>query len=93
MVALARGLMAEPKIFILDEPLLGLQPSIVLEMIDNLKKISELGTSILLVEQNFYQVARIIDWAYIMEHKEITIRGKIEDIINNPEVKKAYLGM
>jgi len=93
MVALARGLMADPKILILDEPLLGLQPSIVLEMVDNFKKISELGTSILLVEQNFHQVSRIVDWAYIMEHRQITISGQIEEIINNPEVKKAYLGM
>ncbi len=93
MVALARGLMANPKILILDEPLLGLQPSIVLEMVNNFKKISELGTSILLVEQNFYQVSRIIDCAYIMEHRQITISGGIEEIINNPEVKKAYLGM
>ncbi len=93
MVALARGMMANPLVLILDEPLLGLQPSIVLEMVQNLKKISELGTSILLVEQIFYQVSKIIDWAYIMEHRQITISGKIEDIINNPEVKKAYLGM
>lgn len=93
MVALARGLMANPDILILDEPLLGLQPSIVLEMIGIFKKISELGTSILLVEQNFFQVSKIIDWAYIMEYKQITLEGKIEDIIDNPEVKKAYLGM
>ena len=93
MVALARGLMANPDILILDEPLLGLQPSIVLEMIDIFKKISDMGTSILLVEQNFYQVSKIINWAYIMEHKQITLSGKIKDIINDPEVKKAYLGM
>lgn len=93
MMALARGLMANPLILILDEPLLGLQPSIVLEMIQNLKKISELGTSIFLVEQNFYQVSKIIDWAYIMEHKQITLSGKIQDIIKDPEVKRAYLGM
>lgn len=93
MVALARGLMADPNILILDEPLLGLQPSIILEMIDILKKISDLGTSILLVEQNFYQVSKIVDWAYIMEHRQITLSGNIQDIINNPEVKRAYLGI
>jgi len=93
MVALARGLMADPDILILDEPLLGLQPSIVMEMIGIFKKISRLGTSILLVEQNFFQVSKIIDWAYIMEYKQITLDGKIKDIINDPEVKKAYLGM
>ena len=93
MVALARGLMANPDILILDEPLLGLQPSIVLEIIDILKKISDMGTSILLVEQNFYQVSKIIDWAYIMEHQQITLDGKIKDIIDDPEVKRAYLGM
>lgn len=93
MVSLARGLMANPLILILDEPLLGLQPSILSEMTQNLKKISELGTSILLVEQNFYQISKIIDWAYIMEHRQVTISGEIKEIINNPEVKKAYLGM
>jgi len=93
MVALGRGMMSNPEILILDEPLLGLQPSIVLEMIDIFKKISELGTSILLVEQNFYQVSKIIDWAYIMEHKQITLNGKIQDIVKDPEVKRAYLGM
>jgi len=93
MVALARGLMADPDILILDEPLLGLQPSIVMEMIGIFKKISRLGTSILLVEQNFFQVSKIIDWAYIMEYKQITLDVKIKDIINDPEVKKAYLGM
>src|SRR3972149_9089063 len=93
MVALARGLMANPKILILDEPLLGLQPSLLLDMVNNFKKKSELGTSILVVEQNFHQVSRIVDWAYIMEHGQTTISGQIEEIINNPEVKKAYLGM
>src|SRR3972149_2240526 len=76
MVALARGLMANPKILILDEPLLGLQPSLLLDMVNNFKKISELGTSILVVEQNFHQVSRIVDWAYIKEHGQTTISGQ-----------------
>lgn len=93
VVALARGMMANPSVLILDEPLLGLQPSITLEMIDNFKKIADLGTSILLVEQNFFQVSKIMYYAYIMEHTKITISGTAEEIINNPEVKKAYLGL
>ncbi|MHB8279242.1 MAG: ABC transporter ATP-binding protein [Candidatus Humimicrobiaceae bacterium] len=93
VVALARGMMANPLVLILDEPLLGLQPSIVLEMIKDFKKIADLGTSILLVEQNFFQVSKIMDWAYIMEHTKIVLSGPTEDIINNPEVKKAYLGL
>lgn len=93
VVALARGMMANPLVLILDEPLLGLQPSIVLEMIQDFKKIADLGTSILLVEQNFFQVSKIMDWAYIMEHTKIVLSGPNEDIINNPEVKKAYLGL
>jgi branched-chain amino acid transport system ATP-binding protein len=93
VVAIARGLMANPSVLILDEPLLGLQPSIVLEIIQNLKKISEMGTSILLVEQNFFQVSKIMDRAYIMENTKITISGEAKEIIENPEVKKAYLGL
>ncbi|MBM3710275.1 MAG: ABC transporter ATP-binding protein [Actinobacteria bacterium] len=92
-VALARGLMSDPDILVLDEPLLGLQPSIVLEMIQNLKKIADLGKSILLVEQNFYQVSIIMDFAYIMEHTMIVLHGEKSEIIDNPEIKKAYLGL
>lgn len=93
VVAVARGLMANPLVLILDEPLLGLQPSIVLEMIQNFKKIADLGTSILLVEQNFFQVLKIMDWAYIMENTKITLSGTAKEIADNPEVKKAYLGL
>ncbi|OGF54415.1 MAG: hypothetical protein A2Z21_00325 [Candidatus Fraserbacteria bacterium RBG_16_55_9] len=93
VVALARGLMANPSVLILDEPLLGVQPSIVSDLIQDFKKISELGTSILLVEQNFFQVSRIMDWAYIMEHGEVTARGPAKEIIENPAVRTAYLGL
>lgn len=93
MVAVARGLMANPSILIMDEPLLGLQPSIVAELIKNFKKISEMGKTIFLVEQNFYQVAKIMDYAYIMEHGHIVLHGPAKDIRKNPLVKKAYLGV
>ena len=93
VVALARGLMSNPSLLILDEPLLGLQPSIVSELIQNLKKISELGTSILLVEQNFFQVSKIMHRAYIVEHGVVTISGAAHEIVDNPEVKTAYLGL
>lgn len=93
IVALARGLMAKPRVLILDEPLLGLQPSIVLEMIQNFVKISELGTSLLLVEQNFFQVSKIMEWAYVIEHRSIVLRGSADEIINNPDVRRIYLGL
>lgn len=93
VVALARGLMANPSVLILDEPLLGVQPSIVSDLIQDFKKISALGTSILLVEQNFFQVSRIMDWAYIMEHGEVTTHGAAKEITDNPAVRTAYLGL
>lgn len=93
VVAVARGLMANPKVLILDEPLLGLQPSIVQEMIQNFKRIAELGTSIMLVEQNFFQVSKIMDWAYIIEHGRVTLGGSAEEITTNPEVKRVYIGL
>jgi branched-chain amino acid transport system ATP-binding protein len=93
VVALARGLMAHPLVLILDEPLFGIQPSIVLELIADLKRIQQAGTTILLVEQNFYMVAKIMHWAYIMEHGTMTLSGTAEEISENPEVKRAYLGL
>ena len=93
VAAVARGMMTNPSVLILDEPLLGLQPSIVSDMINDFKKIADMGTSILLVEQNFFQVSKIMYYAYIMEHNKITIKGTAEEIINNPEIKKAYLGL
>jgi branched-chain amino acid transport system ATP-binding protein len=93
VVALARGLMANPSVLILDEPLLGVQPSIVSDLIQDFKKISELGTSVLLVEQNFFQVSRVMHAAYIMEHGEVIVSGAAQEIIENPSVRKAYLGL
>jgi branched-chain amino acid transport system ATP-binding protein len=93
VVALARGLMSSPSVLVLDEPLLGVQPSIVLDLIRDFKKISELGTSVLLVEQNFFQVSKIMDAAYIMEHGEVTLSGATAEVIGNPAVRKAYLGV
>jgi branched-chain amino acid transport system ATP-binding protein len=93
MVAVARGLMANPSLLIMDEPLLGLQPTIVSELVKNFKKISEMGKTILLVEQNFYQVAKIMDYAYIIEHGQIVLSGSAQKVKSNPKVKKAYLGI
>jgi len=93
MVAVARGLMANPSVLIMDEPLLGLQPSIVADLVKNFKKILETGRTILLVEQNFYQVAKIMDYAYIIENGQIVISGSADQIKRNPRVKKAYLGV
>jgi branched-chain amino acid transport system ATP-binding protein len=93
MVAVARGLMANPSLLIMDEPLLGLQPTIVSELVKNFKKVSEMGKTILLVEQNFYQVAKIMDYAYIIEHGQIVLSGSAQKVKSNPKVKKAYLGI
>lgn len=92
MLAIARGLMAKPKIFLLDEPSLGLAPIIVGEIFEIIKEINMTGVTILLVEQNAYQTAKIADYLYVMETGKISLHGHKEEIINNEEVKKAYLG-
>lgn len=92
MLAIARGLMAKPKIFLLDEPSLGLAPIVVREIFEIIKEINKAGVTVLLVEQNAYQATRIADYVYVMEIGKITTHGNKEEVINNEEIKKSYLG-
>lgn len=92
MLAIARGLMANPKIFLLDEPSLGLAPIVVREIFEIIKEINKAGVTVLLVEQNAYQATRIADYVYVMEIGKITTHGNKEEVINNEEIKKSYLG-
>lgn len=92
MLAMGRAIMSRPKLLILDEPSMGLSPLFVKEIFNVIKKLNEMGTTILLVEQNAKMALSISDRAYVIETGKITLEGKAEDLLHNPEVKKAYLG-
>ncbi|MGI6226516.1 MAG: ABC transporter ATP-binding protein [Peptococcales bacterium] len=93
MVSIARGMMSEPKLLILDEPSLGLMPKLVGEMFDFIKNISKLGITIILVEQNVNHTLELADYAYVIQNGETVIEGKGSHLLDNNEVKKAYLGL
>ena len=93
MLAIGRGLMAEPQLIILDEPSLGLSPLLVEELFALIQKLNRDGLAILLVEQNAVQSLEISSRAYILEHGSIVMSGTAQAIRNNPDLKRAYLGM
>lgn len=92
MLAIARGLMARPKLLMLDEPSLGLAPIIVNQIMGTLKKIAAEGTTILLVEQNAKRALDICDRAYVMNVGHIIMKGRSADLLGNEALMKAYLG-
>ncbi|MBF8437237.1 ABC transporter ATP-binding protein [Halanaerobiaceae bacterium Z-7014] len=92
MLAIARGLMAEPELLMLDEPSLGLAPLIVKDIFKIIKKINSEGVTILLVEQNANMALKIANRAYILETGEIVHSGNAEDLASDEKVKEAYLG-
>jgi len=93
MLAIARGLMSMPKLLMLDEPSLGLAPLMVQGVFRIIQRIHAQGTSILLVEQNVYHALTISSRAYVIENGRVTMEGTGEELINNQEIKKAYLGI
>ncbi|MCC3587437.1 ABC transporter ATP-binding protein [Microcoleus sp. PH2017_30_WIL_O_A] len=92
MLAIARALMSRPKLLLLDEPSLGLAPAIVKEIFGIIQNLRSTGVTILLVEQNANLALQIADRAYVLEAGNITITGIASDLLNNEQVKKAYLG-
>lgn len=92
MLAMGRALMARPKILLLDEPSMGLAPILVKEIFNIIKDINEKGTTVLLVEQNAKMALSIADRAYVMETGNIVMTGTGADLVNSPEIQKAYLG-
>ncbi|MEG0371834.1 MAG: ABC transporter ATP-binding protein [Clostridium sp.] len=93
MLAIARGLMSEPDILLLDEPSLGLAPIIVQNIFDIIVDINKsLGKTILLVEQNAYKALSIADRAYVLEQGIVTMQGDAKEIAHDPGIREAYLG-
>jgi branched-chain amino acid transport system ATP-binding protein len=93
MLAIGRGLMAEPKLLILDEPSLGLSPLLVEELFALIKSINAEGIAVLLVEQNVVQSLEVAERAYILDNGMFVLEGSVADIRNAPNLKRAYLGM
>lgn len=92
MLAMGRGLMSDPKVYLLDEPSLGLAPKLVDKIFEVIVEINRQGKTILLVEQNAYLAFNIAHRAYVMETGKIAMEGKASDLLDNEYVKKAYLG-
>jgi branched-chain amino acid transport system ATP-binding protein len=92
MLALGKALMARPKMIMPDEPSLGLAPTVVAEIFGILRRLNEQGTTILLVEQNARETLRISHRAYVLDTGRIILTGTGADLLNNEEVKRAFLG-
>ena len=93
MLAVARGLMAAPKLLLLDEPSLGLAPKIVEEVFAKIQQIGKTGVTVLIVEQNVVDGLSISDRGYVVENGEITLQGRPKELLANEQVRAAYLGL
>jgi branched-chain amino acid transport system ATP-binding protein len=93
MVAIARALMSRPQLLLLDEPSLGLAPTVVLDMFAAIRAINAGGTSVLLVEQNVAMAMELANRAYVMEEGRIVAQGLASELMGRPEIRTAYLGL
>ena len=92
MLVIGRGLMANPKMLMLDEPSAAIAPKIVLEIFSNIYKISQTGVTILIVEQNVRMALLLAQYGYIIRDGVIMLEGKSEDLIHDPSVRESFLG-
>lgn len=93
MVAIGRGLMARPKLLMLDEPSLGLAPILIRNIFETVRKIADQGTTVLLVEQDVKNSLGLSDRGYVLEHGRIAMEGKAKELLEDPHIKTAYLGI
>lgn len=93
MVAIARALMAKPRLLLLDEPSLGLAPIVIGEVFDALAKIRDRGVSVLIAEQNVYQVLSMADRGYVFDQGTVVARGNAEDVLNDEGLRQMYFGL
>lgn len=93
MLAIGRGLMAKPRLLLLDEPSLGLAPIIVKEILDKIVELNKEGTTIILVEQNANLALKVADRAYVLETGHVELEGPAKEILNDNKIQEVYLGM
>lgn len=93
MVAIARALMSNPKLILMDEPSMGLAPVITEHIYENIKEIKKEGTSILLVEQNAYMAMTVADRGYVLQNGRIVFSGTVDELKENANIREAYLGI
>ena len=93
MLAVGRGLMAEPKVLMIDEMSLGLAPVLVLSIFENLIKLKEIGITMLLVEQNVQLALAVSDYGYVLAQGKVNIEGTSKELVNDEHVRGAYLGI
>jgi branched-chain amino acid transport system ATP-binding protein len=93
MLAIARALLSKPKLLLLDEPSMGLAPLIVADIFKMIREIKATGTTVLLVEQNAKQALKVADYGYVMETGKIIINGEAQDLLEDPRIVEAYLGI
>ena len=84
--------MADPRLLIFDEPSLGLSPLLVEQMFNVIRTVAEQGTTVLLVEQNVFHTLQIADRGYVLENGSVTLSGTGKELLENPHVRRAYLG-
>ncbi|HYD70280.1 ABC transporter ATP-binding protein [Azospirillum sp.] len=93
MVAIGRGLMSAPRILMFDEPSLGLAPIVVSQVFEVIDRIVAMGATVLIVEQNVFHTLKIAHRGYVLENGQVTLTGTGAELLDNPHIKKAYLGV
>ena len=93
MLAIARGLMADPRLLLLDEPSLGLAPQVVAQVFEKIQEVRSKGVTVFIVEQDVRSTLAFADYAYVLENGELQLEGPAADVRENPKVKESYLGL